>query len=154
MPADDLDAILIQVTIPLPLAMIYNSFLEAKSLSGWLCDAASVIPEAGGRYELTFDSETIPFTSKGSIVRLTPEHEVEFTWIPPPQYDAAVGAAKGHPSTVYVRFQESPEGVDVTLEHAGWPNTEDGEEARSWHFRFWDGRLTLFKEYLLKTAYG
>jgi hypothetical protein len=55
---------------------------------------------------------------------------------------------------VYVRLQESPEGIDVTLEHVGWGGGADWEEARSWHFHFWDGRLQRFKEHLLRAAYG
>ena len=55
---------------------------------------------------------------------------------------------------VYVRLQESPEGIDVTLEHAGWGSGDEWEEARSWHFHLWDERLAELKTYLLKAAYG
>jgi uncharacterized protein YndB with AHSA1/START domain len=151
----DLDPILIQVTIPLPIPMIFAALTEAKQLSGWMCDAASVEPRVGGRYELTFDSEEIPFVSRGHITRLTPEHEIGFTWVPPTAFDPnAPGAPAAAPSEVYVRLQESPEGIDVTLEHSGWRNSEAGEEARSWHFRLWDARLHELKDYLLKAAYG
>jgi len=151
---DDLDPILVQVTIPLPIAMVYQAFIDVKQLSTWLSDGASVVPEVGGRYELRFDEEPAPFTSRGTILRLAPEHELEFEWIPSPLYEPAVRASKAGRSTVYVRFQESPEGIDVTLEHDGWPDSDPGAEARGWHFRFWDERLTELKAHLLKTAYG
>lgn len=154
MASSELDPILVQVTIPLPIPMIYAAFTEAKQLREWMCDSASVEPSVGGRYELHFDSETVPFVSRGQVTRITPDLEIGFTWIPPPTFDPNPEGRKGHPSQVYVRLQESPEGIDVTLEHAGWPSTEEGEEARSWHFRIWDERLHELKDYLLKAAYG
>jgi uncharacterized protein YndB with AHSA1/START domain len=150
----DLDPILVQVTIPLPIPLIFAAFIEAKQLGQWMCDSASVEPRVGGRYELHFDSETVPFVSAGQITRLTPDLELGFTWIPPPEFDTRPAGGSGQPSEVYVRLQESPEGIDVTLEHAGWVNSEAGEEARSWHFRIWDARLHDLKDYLLKAAYG
>ena len=154
MPDSELDPILVQVTIPLPIPMIFSAFTEAKHLSEWMCDSASVEPRVGGRYELHFDSETIPFVSAGTITRYTPELEIGFTWIPPPEFDTRLEGCPKKPSEVYVRLQESPEGIDVTLEHAGWVDNEPGQEARSWHFRIWDERLHELKDYLLKAAYG
>ena len=154
MAVSELDPILVQVTIPLPIPMIFAAFIEAKQLGEWLCDSASVEPRVGGRYELHFDSETVPFVSAGTITRFTPDLEVGFTWIPPPEFDPTPPGATHRPSEAYVRLQDSPEGIDVTLEHAGWPNSEAGEEARSWHFRIWDARLHELKDYLLKAAYG
>ncbi len=154
MSPPDLDPILIQVTVPLPIPMIFAAITEGKQLREWLSDGAQVDAVVGGRYELEFDSETIPFSSRGKVTRLTPDHELGFTWTPPPAFDPTPEGKPGRASEVYVRLQESPEGIDVTLEHSGWPNSEAGEEARSWHFRFWDERLHEFKEYLLKAAYG
>jgi hypothetical protein len=31
---------------------------------------------------------------------------------------------------------------------------EAWQDARSWHFHFWDDRLHRLKDYLIKTAYG
>jgi uncharacterized protein YndB with AHSA1/START domain len=154
MAPSELDAILVQVTIPLPIPMIFSAFTESKQLGEWMCDSALVEAREGGRYELHFDSETIPFVSKGTVTRYTANLEVGFTWTPPPAFDPNPTPGSGRPSEVYVRLQESPEGIDVTLEHAGWPSTEAGEEARSWHFRIWDERLHELKDYLLKAAYG
>ena len=154
MAAGELDPILVQVTIPLPIPMIFSAFTEAKQLGEWLCDSASVEPHVGGRYELHFDSETVPFVSDGKVTRLTPDLELGFTWLAPPDFDPSPKGGPERRSEVYVRLQESPEGIDVTLEHAGWPNSEAGEEARSWHFRIWEARLHDLKDYLLKAAYG
>jgi uncharacterized protein YndB with AHSA1/START domain len=149
---EELDPILIQVTVPLPISMIFRAFVEPAQLSGWLAQRAVVTPQVGGPYELEFVGET-PFVSRGTVRTITPDVDVGFDWQAPPTYAPLMNepAPKTH---VYVRLQESPEGIDVTLEHAGWGSGEAWEEARSWHFHFWDEHLSALKDYLIKQAYG
>ncbi len=150
--AEELDPIIIQVTIPLPLSMIHGAFTDGDILDQWMCDEARVEPRVGGAYELTFRDEPA-FTSSGQVTALTPDLDIGFTWFAPPPFAPLMNPPA--PGTdVYVRLQESPEGIDVTLEHRGWGSGEAWEEARSWHFRLWDERLRRLKEYLLKAAYG
>jgi uncharacterized protein YndB with AHSA1/START domain len=147
-----LDPILIQVTIPLPIPMIFSAFLDPNHLQGWLCDRAVVEPTVGGRYELTW-SEGTEFTSHGKVTQLTPDVDLGFTWTAPPEFTALMNepTPKTH---LYVRLAESPEGIDITLEHAGWESGPEWEEARSWHFHLWDDRLHRLKDYLIHVAYG
>jgi uncharacterized protein YndB with AHSA1/START domain len=147
-----LDPILIQVTIPLPVAMIHAALLEPARLRGWLCDQATVEPRVGGAYRLSWTSEPA-YTSPGTITQLTPEVDLGFRWYAPPSFAALLNEPEPRTS-VYVRLQESPEGIDVTLEHSGWASGEAWEEARSWHFHFWDERLQRLKDYLIHEAYG
>jgi uncharacterized protein YndB with AHSA1/START domain len=151
-PEEPLDPILIQVTVPLPTPMIHGAFLDAEKLSRSFCDAATIEPRVGGRYELTYRGEPT-FTSAGALTQLTPDVDLGFTWLAPPPFDQLMNrpAPKTH---VYVRLQDSPEGIDVTLEHSGWGAGEAWEEARSFHFRLWDDRLHRFKEQMLRDAYG
>ena len=149
---EELDPILIQVTVPLPIPMIFAGLTDPSQLAHWLCARAEVEARVDGPYVLHFEEEP-KFVSAGRITRLTPDVEMEFTWFAPPEFETLLNGAT--PKThVYVRLQESPEGIDVTLEHVGWGAGADWEEARSWHFHFWDERLRRFKEYLLKAAYG
>ncbi|MCI4350061.1 MAG: SRPBCC domain-containing protein [Thermoplasmata archaeon] len=149
---DEPDPILIQVTVQLPPAFILAGFTDPKHLTQWLCAEADVEPRVGGRYDLTFTEEAA-FTSHGTVTRLTPDIDVGFTWEAPPEFAAFMNGPP--PVTgIYVRLQDSPEGVDVTLEHTGWKNGDGWGEARSWHFHLWDDRLHRFKDYLLKAAYG
>ena len=152
MVEEGLDPILIQVTIPLPTAMIFRAWTDAKQIEGWLCDSAKVDGSEGGPYELTWRSPE-SFTSRGKITALHPDLDLEFSWTGPPSFSDLMNepSARTH---VYVRLQDSPEGIDVTLEHVGWLSGEAWEEARSWHFRLWDERMTRLKEYLLRQAYG
>ncbi len=152
MVEEALDPILIQVTIPLPISMVFSALVEPKALESWLCDSARVTPEVGGVFALTW-KEPKGFTSQGKILILHPDVDLEFSWTAPAEF--ARWMNEPEPRTrVYVRLQESPEGIDVTLEQTGWGSGEAWEAARSWHFHFWDERLQHFKEYLLRTAYG
>ncbi|MCI4339952.1 MAG: SRPBCC domain-containing protein [Thermoplasmata archaeon] len=149
---DDLDPILIQVTIPLPIPMIYTGLVDPAQLTQWLATAAIVEPKLGGKYHLVFDGDP-KFTSPGRITHYTQDVDIGYTWYAPPAFAALMNEPE--PTThVYVRLQESPEGIDVTFEHNGWKGGDDWEEARSWHFHFWDDRLQLFKAHLLRVAYG
>ncbi|MGI0053523.1 MAG: SRPBCC family protein [Thermoplasmata archaeon] len=150
--AEPLDPIIIQVTIPLPLAMIHAALTDQDILDRWMCDGARIEPRVGGAYEVTWEGDT-PFVSSGTITRLTPDVDVGFTWRAPPAFDELMN--RPEPKTqVYVRLQESPEGIDVTLEHSGWGSGPEWEAARSWHFELWDDRLHRLKDYLLREAYG
>ncbi len=152
MVEEGLDPILIQVTIPLPTAMIFRAWTDAKQLEGWLCDSAKVDGSVGGPFELAWKSPEA-FTSHGKISALHPDLDLEFSWTGPPQFSDLMN--RPSPRThVYVRLQDSPEGIDVTLEHVGWLSGEAWEEARSWHFHLWDDRLARLKEYLVRQAYG
>ncbi|EQD73698.1 hypothetical protein B1B_03082, partial [mine drainage metagenome] len=75
-------------------------------------------PEAGGRYLLEW-TEDPKFVSRGTIRAITADLDLDFTWEAPPPFTDLLRSAPS-PSHVYVRLQESPEGIDVTLEHDGW----------------------------------
>lgn len=148
---EELDPILIQITIPIPIAMIYPSLVEPARLDEWLTRSGQLEPKVGGRVRLHIEGEET-FDSVGEVTHLTPDVDVGFTWTGPSRF--APLFQPPHRSSVYIRLQESPEGIDVTLEHTGWPATDAGESARSWHFHFWAERLGQLKERLLKAAYG
>ncbi len=152
MTDEPLDPILIQVTVPLPVPMIFAAWTVGEQLQGWMCDRAEVTAEVGGRYRLAWNGP-VAFESPGKVLQLTPDVDLGFSWAGPPPFGPLMNSPE--PKTqVYVRLQESPEGVDVTLEHAGWESGAAWEDARSWHFHFWDDRLHQLKEFLIKAAYG
>ncbi len=149
---ESLDPILIQVTVPLPIPLIFSAFTDPHHLKGWMCEEAKVDARVGGDYVLTWTGTT-PFTSHGKVTQLTNDLDVGFSWEAPPPFGRLLNEPelKTH---VYVRLQESPEGIDVTLEHVGWGAGGAWEEARSWHFQLWDDRLHRLKDYLIRVAYG
>ncbi|MCI4339010.1 MAG: SRPBCC domain-containing protein [Thermoplasmata archaeon] len=152
MPDEELDPILIQVTVPLPIPMIYAAFLDPAQMKGWLCDSASVDAKVGGEYVVGW-SEPTAFESHGTILAMHADLDIDFSWRAPPPFATLLNEPE--PKThVYVRLTESPEGIDVTLEHSGWGSGEAWEDARSWHFHLWDDRLHRLKDYMIKAAYG
>lgn len=152
MAEEALDSILIQITVPLPVPMIYAAWTTPDQLQGWLCERARVGDAVGGDYDLVF-RDPVAFESAGTILQRTDGVDLGFSWLAPPAFERIANRPKPR-TQVYVRLQESPEGVDITLEHAGWESGEAWEEARSWHFHFWEDRLFRLKDYLIKTAYG
>lgn len=153
MADEPLDPILIQVTVPLPLPMIYAALTNPEQLRAWLCHRAEVGAGVGGEYRLTF-TEPIAFESPGKILQRTNDLDLGFTWFAPPRFDPLMNRGPGPKGQVYVRLQESPEGIDITLEQSGWGSGPEWEEARSWHFHFWEERLERLKDHLIRTAYG
>jgi len=149
---EGLDPILIQITIPLPIPMIFAAFTDPAKITGWLCDSAAVTPQVGGEFRLKWNDPPA-FESDGAITRLTPDLDIGFSWRAPPPFVALMNEPTPH-TEVYVRLQESPEGIDITLEHSGWGSGDAWEEARSWHFHLWDDRLGRLKGYLIREAYG
>ena len=149
---EGLDPILIQITIPLPIPMIYAAFTDPAQLKNWLADDAQVTARVGGTYHLSWKGPT-PFESPGKILRMTPDLDIGFSWIAPPAFQRLMNEPEPR-TQIYVRLQESPEGIDITLEHEGWGGSDEWGEARSWHFHFWEERLERLKDYLIKAAYG
>ena len=150
--AEELYPIIIQVTIPLPTHMIFAALTEPAGLTGWLCAEAHVDPRVGRECRLRFEGET-PFETHGAITHFTPDVDFGFEWLAPPTFAAFMNEPS--PVTrVYFRLADSPEGIDVTLEHIGWGEGDQWEEARSWHFHLWDDKMQQLKTHLIKMAYG
>ncbi len=149
---EELYPIILQVTVPLPTKMIFAALSEPAQLTNWLCQEARIDPRVGGDYEFVWTGDPA-FRSSGTLTHFTPELDLGFPWRAPDRFGKLMNEPA--PTTrIYFRLQNSPEGVDITLEHIGWGSGAAWEEARAWHFYFWDERLPILKEYLLKTAYG
>ena len=63
---EELDPILIQVCIPLPIPMIYSGFTDPTHVRGWLADSATIEPKKGGTYRLGW-TEPVTFESDGEV---------------------------------------------------------------------------------------
>jgi uncharacterized protein YndB with AHSA1/START domain len=84
---ENLDPILIQVTVPLPLTSVHAALLDPSRLKGWLCDEATVEPKVGGAYRLRWTGAS-PFESPGTITQLTPDLDLGFRWFAPQPFVA------------------------------------------------------------------
>jgi uncharacterized protein YndB with AHSA1/START domain len=147
LPPDD---ILLQVTPALPLADVWRGLVEPPHLEKWLAPRVNVELREGGAFELFWDPEDPDRNSTRGcrILRLRSEEELAFSWKAPPPFDGLMNHMD--PLTeVQIRVAPCPEGIDVTLEHRGWRAGPEWEEARSWHFHFWEETLYRFRDYLM-----
>jgi uncharacterized protein YndB with AHSA1/START domain len=150
--AEELYPIIIQITVPLPIHMVFSALVEPAALASWLCEEAQVEPRVGGSCRLRFGGEPA-FETRGTVTHFTADLDFGFEWRAPP----ALASLMNDPTPktrIYFRLQDSPEGIDITLEHIGWLSGSEWEEARSWHFHFWDEKFPKLKDYLIKAAYG
>ena len=63
--------------IKTPPAQVYTAFTNATALREWMCDVATLIPRAGGRVYLYWNSG---YYSAGEYSHLEPDRCVDFTW--------------------------------------------------------------------------
>ncbi len=149
-PALPPDDILLQVTPALPIADVWEGLVEPRHLTHWLAPRVHLELVEGGAFELFWDEESPPRNSTAGcrILRLRDQDEIAFTWKGPPAFEALMNRRE-HLTEVQIRVSPCPEGIDVTLEHKGWGAGEEWEEARSWHFHYWDETLHRLKDYLM-----
>jgi uncharacterized protein YndB with AHSA1/START domain len=146
-PPDD---ILLQVTPALPQADVWEGLVRRENMEKWLAPRVNLAPFEGGAFELFWDLKdpTHNSTLGCTVLRYREPEEFAFTWKGPPQFDELMNQG-AEPTEVHIRVSPCPEGIDVTLEHKGWKAGEAWEEARSWHFRFWETVMDRFKDFVM-----
>jgi len=92
---------------------VYRSFINATALREWLCDTATVIPHAGGRLYLWWNSG---YYASGEFLETESGQKLVFTWL---------GRGEPGSSQVQVTFSEKDGETQVTLEHSGLGIGED-----------------------------
>lgn len=92
---------------------VYRAFTNATALREWLCDVATVIPHAGGRLYLWWNSG---YYASGEFLEAESDKKLVFTWL---------GRGEPGSSQVQVTFSEQDGGTQVTLEHSGLGIGED-----------------------------
>lgn len=147
LPADD---IILQVTPKLPIGDVWTGLAQPEHMVKWLAPKVKFEPVVGGPFELFWDlGEPSKDSTEGcKVLKFQEPDELAFTWRGPPRF--AMLMNQGAPITeVYIRVAPCPEGIDVTLEHKGWGAGDAWEEARSWHFHFWEDVLQRYKDYVM-----
>ena len=146
-PPDD---ILIQVTPRLPISDVWDGLIRPEHLVKWFAPRVHIEAYEGGSFELFWDEEDPPRNSTQGCRFLTYKDQAEmtFTWKAPPAYADLMNSIEPL-TTVNLRVDACPEGIDVTLEHRGWKPGDRWEEARAWHFHYWDRTLHGFRDYIM-----
>jgi len=87
-------------------SMAYSAFTNATAMKEWLCDIATVLPRAGGRVFLAWNSG---YYTCGEYTALEPDRKVAFSWR---------GRSDPSASQVRVIIDQVNEGTRITLEHS------------------------------------
>ncbi|MBI5158299.1 MAG: SRPBCC domain-containing protein [Acidimicrobiia bacterium] len=98
-----------------PAAEVYRQFTNSTLLRGWLCDAATLRAEEGGRLYLGWNHG---YGVVGNFTALVPGKQVAFTW---------VGPTDPGPSAVDVTLESKGNTTTVKLTHT-WPGGEGWEQ--------------------------
>ncbi len=86
-------------------SLAYSAFTNATAMKEWLCDIATVLPRAGGRVFLAWNSG---YYTCGEYSALEPDRKVAFSWR---------GRSDPSASQVRVNIDQVNEGTRITLEH-------------------------------------
>ncbi|MHA1990029.1 MAG: SRPBCC family protein [Candidatus Hodarchaeales archaeon] len=137
----------IEITINKSKDEIFSYWIDHSKLELWLTQKSGetyVKPTKNGKYCLDINKSHITKGSK--IISINFNQEMEFSWIGPNQFDDFLNFP-GELTTVKT-FLYAIDNTRTTLklQHFGWKSSEDYQEARDWHEKFWNNRLIDLKK--------
>lgn len=129
-----------------PKNEIFSYWIDSDKLSLWLTQKSTetfVKSRKNGKYCLDINKSHI--TRGSTIISIKNNQEIEFSWIGPNQFDDFLNFP-GELTTVKIIFNQIDDTkTSVKLQHFGWKSSEDYQEARSWHQKFWNNKLDNLK---------
>jgi uncharacterized protein YndB with AHSA1/START domain len=111
-------ALVLQVTVPAPLAAVWQAFTTSEGLSTWLTPGAVVDLREGGEWTAHFPGGS---TGGGTILSFVPEKELVLSALAPDKFPA-VRAAR---TRARFQFEARGDSTIVRLTQTGW---REGEE--------------------------
>ncbi len=138
-----MEPIRIEVTISAPLDEVWRAWTESNLITEWLSVDAHVEARPGAPFELFWDPDDHDhMCTKGCVFTLVEPRRLGFTWRGPNQF---AGLMNDPPLTsVLVAFHDEGD-TRVVVEHDGWGDGEEWEQAREWHRRAWEEALEELK---------
>lgn len=133
-----MQAIQIETTVRAPQDIVWKAWTESDQVATWFSPDAIIEAQPGGRFELFFDPSNHDHQcTKGCVFTLVEQKKrLGFTWKGPDQFADLMNDPT--PSTsVRVSFFREDDITRVVVEHSGWGQGEEWEEARTWHERAW-----------------
>ena len=115
-------ALVFEVTIPAPLAAVWQAFTTSDGLSTWLTPGAVVDLRKGGEWTAHFPGGK---TGGGTILSFVPEREITLKAMAPEQFPAV--RANG----MNARFEFLAKGTStvVRLTQTGWKSGQEWDQA-------------------------
>jgi uncharacterized protein YndB with AHSA1/START domain len=138
-----------EIAVAAPLEVVWLAWTRSDRITVWFAPRARVDARPGGPFELFFDPDHPDHQSTKGCVFTTvePMKQLVFTWKGPDPFAAWMNREESLTS-VSVRFQEEGERTRVIVEHTGWGEGEEWEEARRWHQTAWAGCLESLRSAL------
>ena len=96
-----------------PPAAVYRAFTNATALREWLCQIATVVPRAGGRLYLWWNTG---YYTSGEFITAEPQEKIVFTWH---------GRGEPGPTKVQVSFTPEDGGTQVAIQHMDIGTSEE-----------------------------
>jgi len=131
-----------EVSVIAPLDRVWRAWTETERIKEWFAPAANIDPVEGGAFELFFDpADHTHMSTIGCVITAIESMEsLAFTWKGPDQFAQLMSDPV--PSTeVKVTFHKETGGTRVLIEHGGWGDGDDWDEAWEWYFKAWEGVL-------------
>lgn len=137
---------------PVPIARLWEAWIDPKQAGVWFAARARIVPERGGPYELFWRPET-PESDSTIGCRITAIKTLQylaFTWRGPDVHGATMneGEPPPPPTHVSIAFKDSPDGSRLSVSHSGFGSGEGWEAARLWHDGAWQRCLDNLEAFL------
>jgi len=114
-------ALVIELTIPAPIAEVWDAFTTEKGLSTWLAPSTTVDLRPGGDWLVHFG----PSTGGGTIVSFVPQRELVLSALAPDKFPA-VRAAR---TRAVFTFEPRGNATVVRLTQTGWQSGPEWDAA-------------------------
>ncbi|MUK89819.1 SRPBCC domain-containing protein [Ornithinibacillus sp. L9] len=142
------------ITIQASIQLVWHAWTISERVSEWFAPKAEIDLRVGGAFELYFIPEnTSTMNTKGcKIIRVLHEKELQFTWKGPDQFTNIMNQ-ENELTIVHVNFHKiDQETTNVTINHSGFKEGNDWQEAMKWHQTAWTDVLSSLKSALEKGA--
>ena len=139
----------IEVIVSAPIEEVWRAWTEADRVTEWFSPEANVEARVGGAFELFFDpSDHDHQCTKGCVfTAVEPMGRLAFTWRGPDQFTELMNQP-GELTSAVVIFKIEKEATKVSVEHGGWGDGEEWEQAKAWHLNAWRDVLGSLKSTL------
>lgn len=128
----------------------WQAWVYPGELTRWFAPGAYVERRVGGLFELYFNpaDHDVDSTRGCRILTYDEPLELAFTWKGPKELAAVMNGDEARLTRVRVWLRPAGEQTEVVLEHTGWGEGADWEQARQWHVRAWEMVLGGLKKHL------
>ncbi|KQL44903.1 ATPase [Brevibacillus choshinensis] len=141
-----MSAFQVETEIVSSMEQVWWAWTRSERIVQWFAPEANIEPRLGGAFELFFtpDNRDQMGTSGCIITLFEPKERLGFTWKGPDDF-ADLMNHDDSLTYVLVSLSENEGKTRIVIEHFGWKEGEEWENARSWHERAWFHALSSLR---------